>query len=68
LFLFSSNQAIARLGESEIAIEKRFGEPQRSLPQDANLPKKLQERVSCIAPSAHYLSQPYLKSAGVWIN
>ena len=46
LFLFSSNQAIARLGESEIAIEKRFGEPQRSLPQDANLPKKLQERVS----------------------
>jgi hypothetical protein len=46
LFLFSSHQAIARLGESAIAIEKRFGEPQRSLPQDANLPKKLQERVS----------------------
>jgi hypothetical protein len=43
---FPVNQALARLGESEIAIEKRFGEPQRSVPQDANLPKKLQERAS----------------------
>ena len=46
LCLFLSNQALARLGESEIAIEKRFGEPQRSVPQDANMPKKLQERAS----------------------
>ena len=43
---FPVNQAIARLGESEIAIEKRFGDALRSVPQDANLPKKLQERAS----------------------
>jgi hypothetical protein len=44
--VFPANQTHARLGETETAIEKRFGEALRSIPQDVNMPKKLQERAS----------------------
>lgn len=40
-----SSKLHARLGESEAAIVRRFGEPLATLPAPANLPKNLQNRL-----------------------
>ena len=46
LLMFSVEQTQARLGETTSAIEKRFNDPVRTVAHDANLPKKLQDRVT----------------------
>ena len=46
LLMFSVEQTQARLGETTSAIEKRFNDPVRTIVHDANLPKKLQDRVT----------------------
>lgn len=46
LFLLFPLEAHARLGETETALEKRFGEPISSLPKDKKLSKPNQERIS----------------------